>query len=177
MNVNLNRMRIGDKIELESGDIFEIGDCWSAGALYQIAPRGIEKPEIWTFNMHGISMEAGTPSRIVSLIEVSQPDDDKTYYIPKFNVDLLPILKVNGEEKIIMQLLELNGLEVKGNQKLEASYKHVIIAQLLKKKGRDIEVLKEEKIICDSEEDCKKKLDEMSEQFKSTNLSERDENV
>ena len=46
-----------------------------------------------------------------------------------------------------------------------AAYKYTVIAMLQKKKGRDIEVLKEQKIICDSKEDALKTLDRIQKQM------------
>lgn len=163
MTVNLTRMRAGDKIHCSDDKTYTIKDCWSAAGIFQLTTE--ENPdEIWTCNISGSSLN--DKARINELEEVKQPDDDNIYYLPKFEVEMLPILNVNGEDRIVMQLLDLNGLEVKGSQTLTACYKYVVVGRLYKKQGRDMEVLKEEKIICDSKEDCEEKLEQIEKHFK-----------
>lgn len=160
---NLVRMREKDKIVTGKGT-FVVKECWSAGGVFQLLTE--ENPdEILTYNINGSSLNKGEDFNIKELVEVPQPDDDKVFYIPKFDVDLLPVLRINDEDKIVIQLLDLDGLEVNKKQTLKASYKYVITALLQKKKGRDIEVIKEQKIICDSKEDCEKRLKKIDDQL------------
>lgn len=162
MTVNLTRMRAGDKIHCADEKTYTVKDCWSAGGIFQLTTEEFPD-EIWTYTIGGGSLNDKV--NIHELEEVKQPDDDNIYYLPKFEVEMLPILNVNGEDRIVMQLLDLNGLEVKGSQTLTACYKYVVVGRLYKKQGRDMEVLKEEKIICDSKEDCENKLQAIELQF------------
>jgi hypothetical protein len=56
-------------------------------------------------------------------------------------------------------------MEVKGDQVLKADYKPTIEVKLQKKLGRTSEILKEEKIICDSEEDFKNRMEKIENQL------------
>lgn len=160
---NLVRMRAKDKLVMGKGE-FTVKDCWNAGEIFQLITE--ENPDdILTYNISGSCLNKGLEYNIQELIEVPQPEDEETFYIPKIDVNRLPILTVNGEDKIIIQLLDLNGLEIKRKQKLKAEYRPVITAMLQKKKGRDLEVIKEEKIICDSDEDCESRLKKIEEQL------------
>lgn len=163
---NIARIRAKDKIKCINERIYEVKEVWSAGSTFQLITE--EFPDqIWTYNIHGQALGdlAGCGYTIAKLIETKLPDDDVAYYIPRFETEFLPVLKVNGEEKIIMQLLDLNGLEIKEPQKLEAMYKYVIVAMLNKKLGRDITNIKTERIICESKEECEEKLEKISAQF------------
>lgn len=164
-NVNINRMRTGDKIKLESGKELTVSENWMAQGIYQMVP--VEEPDcIYSFDITGRNLDPNfKQANVVEFTEVPNEDDDKTFYVPKFDVDLLPVLHINGEDVFIYRLDQLNGLEVKGDQTLLAAYKYTVIAMLQKKKGRDIEVLKEQKIICDSKEDALKTLDRIQKQM------------
>lgn len=153
--ININRLRQDDIIKLQSGTLLTVEDVWSAGNIYQVSSNG----KIYSFSIDGKNLENG--DNILEINWVEQPDDDVVQYIPKVTVDLLPILNVNGEDMFIYRLLDLDNLEIKEPQTLKARYKHVIIKTLVKKKGRDIEIVGEKKIICESEEECKKKLEEI----------------
>ena len=163
--VNINRMRTGDKIKLESGKELTVSENWMAQGIYQMVP--VEEPDcIYSFDSTGRNLDPNfKQANVVEFTEVPNEDDDKTFYVPKFDVDLLPVLHINGEDVFIYRLDQLNGLEVKGDQTLLAAYKYTVIAMLQKKKGRDIEVLKEQKIICDSKEDALKTLDRIHKQM------------
>lgn len=166
MKVNIARIRAKDKIKCQNEKTYEVKEVWSSGGTFQLITE--EFPDqIWTYNIHGHALGdlAGCGYTISELIETKLPDDDVAYYIPRFEIELLPVLKMNGEEKIIMQLLDLNGLEVKGDQKLEAMYKYVIVATLNKKLGRDMTNIKTERIICESKEECQKRLEKISDCF------------
>lgn len=164
-NVNINRMRTGDKIKLESGKELTVSENWMAQGIYQMVP--VEEPDcIYSFDITGRNLDPNfKQANVVEFTEVPNEDDDKTYYVPKFDVDLLPVLHINGEDKLIYRLDELNGLEVKGDQTLKAAYKYTIIALLQKKKGRDIEVLKEQKIICESKQEAIKNLKDIGDRM------------
>lgn len=165
--VNIARIRAKDKIVCNNGKTYEVRDCWIAQGVIQLVTE--EFPEqIWTYNLHGqiLGGLVGASYGIKEFIETKLPDDDVAYYIPRFDIEMLPVLHINDEDKIIMQLLDLNGLEVKGDQTLSASYKYVIVAKLNKKLGRDIECLKMERIICDSKEECQERLEKISGSFK-----------
>ena len=165
--VNINRVRAGDEFLLESGEKLLIEEAWSAGGVYQVkASDGT----IYSFSINGESLEG--KGNVLEFIENETEEDKITYYIPKFDIDMLPVLTINGEDKIIYSLMELNGLEVNEKQKLKASYKYVIIALLQKKLGRDITVLKKENIICQSKEECEQKLLEISGNLKGANIDE-----
>ena len=168
---NLNRLRQGDILHLKNGESYTVDDCWISGNVIQMVM--IEKKDtIFAFNILGRSLDP-EGSDVAVLQEVPQPDDEKTYYLPKIEVSDLPVLHINGEDKIIYQLFDLDGLEIKEPQTLVAKYKPVITAKLMKKKGRDLEMLKEEKIICESKEDCEERLKKIDEQLQTekANLS------
>ena len=162
---NLNRLRKGDILHLKNGESYVVDDCWISGNVIQMIMME-KKDTIFAFNILGRSLDP-EGSDVAVLQEVPQPDDEKTYYLPKIEVSELPILHINGEDKIIYQLFDLDGLEIKEPQTLVAKYKPVIIAKLMKKKGRDLEVLKEEKIICESKDDCEERLKKIDEQLQS----------
>lgn len=154
MSVNLNRMRAEDFLILENGDKLRVGHTWNNGDLFQLTEPG--KDEIYTFNILGVSVDG--KSNVKELVETEWESDKETFYVPRFDVDLLPVLTINGEDKIIRTLLELNGLEVKEPQTLQAQYKYVIVATLQKVHGRDKVGLKQDFVICDSEEECRNRL-------------------
>lgn len=163
---NIARIRAKDKIICNNGKTYEVKEVWMAGEIFQLITE--EEPDkILTYNIRGESLSEipGTGYGIKEFIETKLPDDDNVYYIPHFEIELLPVLTVNGEEKIIMQLLDLNGLEIKGDQTLKACYKYVIVAKLNKKQGRDMTNIKIERIICDSKEACQEKLSKISDYF------------
>ena len=168
--VNINRMRTGDKIKLESGKELTVSENWMANGIYQMIP--VEEPDsIYSFNIMGKNLDPNfKKANIVEFTEVPNESDNKTFYVPKFDIDLLPVIHINGEDRFIYRLDELNGLEVKGDQTLKSGYKYTVIAMLQKKHGRDIEVIKEQKIICESKDDSMKTLDRIAKQFTGENL-------
>ena len=175
---NIARIRAKDKIVCNNGKTYEVKECWVANGIIQLVTE--EEPDnILTYNINGIILgdKAGMGYGISDFIETKLPDDDTVYYIPRFGIDLLPVLHVNGEEKIIMQLLDLNGLEVKGDQTLKAEYKYVIVATLNKKLGRDMTQLKQERIICNSKEECQERLEKISSYFKGDKPEDFDEEL
>lgn len=164
MTVSLNLVRAQDIITI-GDESFVIKECWNANGIFQLKVEKNGKDIILSYNIAGDSLE--DPSLNISNLEmVELPEDSLTYYYPKFSVELLPILKINGEDKIIYKLLDLNGLEIKEPQVLEASYKYTVIAMLIKRKGREMSVIKQEKIICDTKEACEEKLKEIENSFK-----------
>lgn len=163
-DVNINLIREDDIIHLENGEIFEVKETWNANGIYQCKINYNDKDIVLSYNILGESLEDKSLN-ITRLEMVEKPDDKIPYYIPRFDVVLLPVLTINGEDKIIYRLVDLDGLEVKGDQVLKATYKHTIEIKLQKKLGRTIEVLKEDKIICNSEEECKQQLDKMNNQL------------
>lgn len=165
--INVCRLRAGDEITLSSGEKLLIEEAWNANGIFQFKVTG---GDIVSVDINGKSIEG--KSDIESFIENETEADKITYYLPHFDVDMLPILTINGQDRIIYQLMELNGLEIEGKQTLKASYKPVIIASLEKKLGRDTEVLKVEKIICETREECEKKLMQIAGNIKGANLDE-----
>lgn len=153
--VNLNRMRTQDILVLEDGTKLLVGHTWNNGDLFQLTEPG--KSEIYTFNILGVNVDGGP--NVKELIETELESDKETYYVPRFDVDLLPVLTVNGEDRIVKTLLELDHLEIQYLQTLRAQYKYVIVATLQKIHGRDKVGLKQDFVICESEEDCKKRLE------------------
>lgn len=164
---NLCRARAGDEIVLETGEKMLVRETWNAGGIFQF---DVGNDTILSFDISGKSVEG--KDSIINLIENETEEDKITYYIPKFDIEFLPVLTVNGEDMIIYQLLDLNNLEIKGDQTLKAQYKYVIVALLQKKLGRDIEVLKTERIICDSKEDCEQRLFQIAGNLKGANIDE-----
>lgn len=168
--VNINRMRSGDKFKLESGKELTISECWTAQGIYQIVP--VEEPEsVYSYDILGRNLDPNfKKANIVEFTEVPSEEDNQVIYFPKFDIDYLPVLTINGEERFIYKLLDLDGLEVKGDQVLKAGNKYTVIALLMKRQGRDIEVLKEQKIICESKKNAVETLDKIAEQFTGENL-------
>lgn len=163
-NINLVLVREGDIIHLSDGNVFEVLSVGnSQDGHYILDVMYQEKQVSLVFNITGDSLEHGAD--IVKVELVPNETDSKTFYYPRFEVDVLPVLEVNGEQKFIYAITDLNGLEVKGEQVLKASYKYTIINTLIKQHGRSTTGLKRETIICESEEECMKKLDEISNQF------------
>lgn len=163
-DININLIREDDIIHLENGEIFEVKETWNANGIYQCKVNYNDKDIVLSYNILGESLEDKSLN-IVRFEMREKPEDKITYYIPRVDVVLLPILTINDEEKIIYRLIDLDGIEVKSAQKLKAGYKHVIEVKLQKKLGRTMEILKENKLICESEEVCKKKLDEINSQL------------
>lgn len=163
--MNINLLRAGDKITVESGETLEIAEAWTANDIYQFKV-GVhdEKEIILSYNLEGKSLEHESLN-ITSYELVEKPEDKLTFFTPKFEVRLMPVLVVNGEEKIVATLKELDGLEIKGDQTLKADYKYTIIATLQKKSGRTITNLKSQNIICQSAEECEEKLKEIEGMF------------
>lgn len=159
-DININLIREDDIIQLENGEVFRVKETWNANGIYQCKVDHKVKEIVLSYNILGESLE--DPSlNIVQFVMVEKPEDKIPYYIPRFDVVLLPVLNVNGEDRIIYRLVDLDGVEIKEPQVLKAGYKHTIEVKLQKKLGRTLEVLKEDKIICDSEEDCKNRLSQM----------------
>lgn len=157
MDININLIRKQDKITLKNGQVLEIEDAWHKDAIYQVKVNYKGKEMILTYKIDGTSLD--NDELTITNFEMTElPEDSIVKYIPKFDVNLLPILNLNGEDKLIYRLLDLDGLEVKGDQVMKASYKYVIEAYLQKIKGRSAEIVKEEKIICGSKEECQEKL-------------------
>ena len=165
--VNLCRIRAGDEIVLDSGAKYLVIETWNAGGVFQIK---LAEDNILSFDINGKSIEG--KESIAQLIENETEEDKITYYIPKFDIEFLPVLTVNDEDRIIYQLLELDGLKVNKKQILKAGYKYVIVAMLQKKLGRDIEVIKTERIICNSKEDCEQRLMQIAGNLKGANIDE-----
>lgn len=163
-NVNINLIREDDIIHLENGEIFEVKETWNANGVYQCKVNYNDKEIVLSYNILGESLEDKSLN-ITRLEMIEKPDDKIPYYIPRIDVVLLPVLTINGEDMFIYRLVDLDGLEVKGNQTLKASYKHTIEIKLQKKLGRTLEVLKENKIICESEEDCRKRVEAFENQL------------
>ena len=155
-SVNLIRMREDDILVLNNGTEIHVDSCWNNGDLFQVSSDG----EIYTFDILGRNLNAtpGEGKNVKELIEVEKESDKETYYVPKFDVDMLPVLTVNGSDRIIRTLFELDGLEVTEPQTLAAQYKYVIIGSLRKIHGRDIEVLKQDEVICQDKEECENLL-------------------
>lgn len=168
--VNINRMRTGDKIKLESGKELTVNENWMREGIYQMIP--VEEPDcVYSFDITGRNLDPNfKQANVIEFTEVPNEDDDKVFYVPKFDINYLPVLHINGEDIFIYRLDQLNGLEVKGDQTLQASYKFTVIVMLQKKQGRDIEVLKEQKIICDSRDNAMETLDKIAKQFTGENL-------
>lgn len=150
--VNLVRMREDDILVLNNGDKIHVDSCWNNGDLFQVK----SEEEIYTFDILGRNLNAipGEGKNVKELIEVEKESDKETFYVPRFDVDMLPVLTVNGSDRIIRTLFELNGLEVTEPQMLQAQYKYVIVGTLRKVHGRDIDVLKQDEVICQSKEEC-----------------------
>ena len=164
--VNINRARAGDEITLSSGEKLTIDEAWSAGGYYQFKV----KDGVLTFDINGKAID--NHADIIDFVEIENEDDKITYYIPKFDVEFLPVLTVNNEDRIVCSLMQLNGIEVEEKQTLKAGYKYVIVAVLQKKLGRDITVLKKQEIICQSKEECEQRLLEISGNLKGASIDE-----
>ena len=170
-NVNINLIREDDIIHLENGEIFEVKETWNANGIYQCKVNYNDKEIILSYNVLGESLES-PDLNIIRLEMTEKPEDKIPYYIPRFDVVLLPVLNINGEDKIIYRLVDLDGIEVTSNQTLKACYKHTIEAKLQKKLGRTLEVIKEDKIICESEEECRKRLEQLEGQLKDIDTTD-----
>lgn len=159
----MNVLRSGDYITVE-GKEFEVKDCKGERGIYTVTIEIDGKGTELNYDIMGTSLASGNLN-ITDVRFVENPDDDKTFYYPNLIVDILPVLNINGEDRIVYKLMDLNDLEVKAPQVLKASYQYVITVNLMKRKGRELEVLKSEKIICGTEEQCKKRLNEIEKQF------------
>lgn len=159
----MNILREGDFVFLGEEKLL-VKDCQKGNGIYSITVERNGKDINLMYNIVGDSME--NPSLNITNVElVERPEDKITVYYPDLGVDVLPVLTINGEDMFIYKLTDLDGLEVKEPQTLKAAFKYVVVANLLKKKGRDLQLLKSEKIICESKEDCQAKLDEISKHF------------
>lgn len=158
-DININRIRTGDKFVTKEGRKLTVKECWNDGrGLFQLTTEeDNDSRKVYTYQINGKAFTDDT-SDMVEFTEVESEEDKVTYYVPKFDIDVLPVLTVNGENKLVYGIIDLNGLEIKEPQVLKAGFKYTIIASLEKKTGRDVEVIKQEQIICDSREDCEEKL-------------------
>ena len=163
-DININLIREDDIISLKNGETFVVKETWNANGVYQCKVNHNGKNIVLSYNILGESLEDESLN-IVKLQMIERPEDKIPYYIPRVDVVLLPILNINGEDMIIYRLVDLDGIEVKESQTLKAGYKHVIETKLQKKLGRTLEVLKESKIICDSEKDCRERLEKINSQL------------
>lgn len=159
----MNIIREGDFVYLGEEKLLVKG-CQKGNCVYSITVERNGKDISLAYDIVGDSME--DPSLNITDVEfVEKPEDKTTIYYPNLGVDVLPVLTINGEDMFIYKLTDLDGLEVKEPQVLKAAFKYVVVANLLKKKDREVQLLKSEKIICGSQEDCQKKLDEISKHF------------
>jgi flagellar biosynthesis regulator FlbT len=167
---NLALVRIKDLVRFKGeNDFREVEDCWSAGELYQIVING----NVLSYDINANRLMDDTKE--IEEIEFVNTEDDLTpKYFPKLDVNLLPVLTVNGEDRIICRLTELDGLEINGPQTLKASYKHTIEARLYKEFKRKRDLLKEEKVICNSEEECREKLKEIEDAIQPVDQRQKD---
>lgn len=159
----MNIIREGDFVYLGEEKLLvkgrQKGNC-----VYSITVERNGKDISLAYDIFGNSLE--DPSLNITDVEfVEKPEDKTTIYYPNLDVGVLPVLTINGEDMFIYKLTDLDGLEVKEPQVLKAAFKYVVVANLLKKKGREVQLLKSEKIICGSQEDCQKKLGEISKHF------------
>lgn len=160
-DINLNILRADDVVTFRDGTSHVVQEAWNTGKIYQFR---VEDELIVSYDIHGKSIEH--PELDIVDIELTEkPEDKQTFFFPKIDVKPLPVLTVNGEDIIIKVLNELDGLEIKEPQTLKASYKPCIIAQLFKKHAREITLLKQEIIICQSDEECEEKLKTIEKQF------------
>ena len=172
-NININLIREDDVIHLENGETFEVKEAWNANGIYQCKVNYNCKDVVLSYNILGESLE--DPSLNIIRFEMKEKPEDKiTYYIPRFDVVLLPVLTINGEDKIIYRLVDLDGLEVNGPQTLKAIYKHTIEAKLQKKLGRTSEVINEAKMIFNSEEECRDALEKINKQLKDIDYTNKE---
>ena len=163
-DVNINLIREDDIIHLENGEVFEVKETWNANGVYQCKVIYNDKEVVLSYNILGESLEDKSLN-IIRFEMIEKPEDKIPLYIPRVDAVMLPILNINGENKIIYRLVDLDGMEVKGDQVLKADYKPTIEVKLQKKLGRTSEILKEEKIICDSEEDFKNRMEKIESQL------------
>lgn len=169
-DININLIREDDIIHLENGEVFKVKETWNANGIYQCKVNYNGKEIVLSYNILGESLEDKSLN-IVQFEMVEKPEDKIPYYIPRVDVVLLPILTVNGVDTIIYRLVDLDGMEIKSAQTLKAGYKHVIETKLQKRLGRMSEILKESKIICDSEEDCRERLEKINSQLVDVDTS------
>lgn len=173
-NINIAQIREDDIIFLSDGEPRTVKKVAVTNGIYLLTVLHNDKEITLSYNITGDSLE-NKEMNLTGVEFVSKPEDDLTFYEPKFEIDMLPILRVNGEDKIVYTLMDLNGLEIKEPQTLETSFKYVVIASLFKKKGRSFQCLKQEKIICGDREACEKKLEEIGSSFVGVNKENEQE--
>jgi hypothetical protein len=159
-DINLALVRDGDEVEFSDG-FHNIESSWSAQGIFQISVNG----KIYSYTLKGEPLTPESPEMLTVVFNNTETDL-KPVYTPHLEVSLLPVLTVNGEDKVIYRLTELDGLEVKGDQKLSATYKYTIEAKLYKILMRKKDLVKEEKIIFNSEQECKEKLESIQKALK-----------
>lgn len=174
--MNINLLREGDKITLKNGATYELCEAWKANDIYQFLVKVGEKDVIISYDIQGNSID-NSSLNIVAYELVERPEDKQIFYVPNFECKLLPVLKVNGEERLIFSLNELDGLEIKEPQVLKASYKYCIVANLYKKYNRTTTIIKTQTIICSSKEECEEKLKEIEGMFNLKSDVETEEDV
>lgn len=164
--MNINLLRAGDEVIFADNSKYIIKEAWSAGDIYQFVITENGKDITLSYEIDGTSLDYADLN-IVSYKLNERPEDKVPMYIPHIEYQLLPVLTINGEDKVIVRLVDLDGIEIKEPQVLKANYKHSIVVSLLKKFERQVTCLKEEKIICQSKEECEEKLKEIEAMFSS----------
>ena len=158
--MNINLLRPGDKITLKNQAVYELQSFEPKGGTYEV----LITDQILNYNLDGTCLQHSSLN-IESYELVARDDDNVPYYIPRIEVESMPILEVNGENMIIPTILNLDGLEIKEPQTLKASFKPTVVAHLIKKLGREINVIKTEYSVCESEKEAEDKVNEIKSRY------------
>lgn len=168
--INMDILRKGDKIKFENGEEVEIVNIAyrTDDGLYYI---NVGNDTAFRYNEQG---KCEFPGYDIAETELVETEDDKiTYYVPYIYWCHSPVVSVyvKGGKKPIKQNVVKSIFELDGygpfykGEIIKANISPVVYAELRKCKGRDMEVLKTEKIFCKSEKEAEETVRNFKDKY------------
>lgn len=168
--LNMDILRSGDKIIFENGEEVEIVNIVyrTDDGLYYV---NVGNDTAFRYNESGKCEFPGYDIKETVLVE--KESDKITYYVPYVYWMPSPVvtIRVKGgrkpiKQEVIKSIFELNGFGpfYKG-EIITADIKPVVYAELRKCKGRNMEVLKVEKIFCKDEKEAEETIANFKDKY------------
>lgn len=169
-NLVMDDLRKGDIITFLTGEKSEI-----LSIVYDVNEKTyyiqVNETTAFRYNTKG---KCEFPSYDIAEVElVENPDDNITYYIPDVRISTLPYIEIGikGAKKPIKQFIVKSIFDL-GNlgpfykgETINATFGPVVIAELKKCKGRNVETLKTLEIFCKDEKEAKQKMEEFTSKY------------
>lgn len=170
MKIDMDSLRKGDVLKFENGE---------EAKIESIAFRMDDKKYYidlgtkvaFRFDSEG---KCEFPAYNISEVVLVETEDDKiTYYVPNIFWQLTPVVSitVKGAKKPLKQTIVKSVFELDGmgpfyhGEIIKAEILPVVYAELRKCKGRDVSILKTEKIFCKDEKEAVKTVETFKEKY------------